>query len=231
MEAVAKNEQKLYDDILRSIKEITLICGTENIQDALLDLDDEEFEEYEKQCKNIVNTIGDIVRLQEKSFDFTPLFSEIPDKEFWEDIKEDVERIVRGFLTVIPYRRLDVQNRLKLLEQSFDIIYLQREYKKFLSEVLGDSMLADAVYVVLMESENIIVSNYASKRFFKDALSKKIKLDEKDLDVIWNLYEQNFSTILTIVSLKNHLRLVNHIRHLSDRIDELEGILLTMPEK
>lgn len=221
-----KNEKNLYEDIRQSVEKITSLCGTENIQDASLNLNNDEYSQYEEECKKIVRTIENIVRLQEKPFDFTCLLNEVADEEFWENIKHRVDRAVKCFLTVVPYRKLDEHVRLELLEKSFDIIYLQRESRSFLSEILGDELLSDAIHEILRESEFMIVANYASKRLFKNFVTRKANLDDKDLDVIWDLYEQNFSTVFTNVSLKNHFRLSEQIRLLADKIDELEDLLL-----
>ena len=130
-------EGKLYDDILQSIKKITAICGSEHIEEMALGLEDEEYKIYENEYDNIVYLIQEIVRRQEKLFDFSILMDQLPDEGFWNSIKEDVDWVVRKFMAVLPYRKLDKQERLELVEKSFHIIYLQRENRKFLLESIG----------------------------------------------------------------------------------------------
>lgn len=220
-----KAEDKLYGSILQSIEKITAICGVEHIEDVALGLNDKEYEIYEKECDNIVSFIRDIVREQEKPFDFSILMNQLPDEGFWDSIKEEVDWAVRKFMDVLPYRRLDRKKRLELVERSFYMIYLQRENRKFLSESIGDPLLSEAVYEILMESEFMVVVNYASKRRFKNFLIHNVKLEEDDLNYIWDLYHQNFSTVLTYVSLKNDFRIMEHINDLEDKFQELLNTL------
>lgn len=219
------HEKRLYEKIQQAVENIIKLCGSSRISDVLSDMDEGQYETYEKEYHKITYLSAELVKLREKPFDAEDFLEQLPDREFWENVKEDVSRAVNSFFETAPYRKLDEQARLACLGKSFELIYLQRESRKFLAETLQDALLANAVYEILMESEYMIVSNYASRRLFKNFLIEKTGLNEKDLDVIWDLYEQNFSEVFTYVTLKNNFRLIGHIRRLTERIEELEDYL------
>ena len=76
-----------------------------------------------------------------------------------------------------------------------------------------------------MESEYMVVVNYASKRRFKKFLISNVMLEEDDLNYIWDLYNQNFSIVLTYVSLKNDSRIMEHIYNLEEKFEDLLNTL------
>ncbi len=69
------------------------------------------------------------------------------------------------------------------------------------------------------------MSNYASKRRFKKFLISNVMLEEDDLNYIWDLYNQNFSIVLTYVSLKNDSRIMEHIYNLEEKFEDLLNTL------
>lgn len=222
---IPKSQESLYKDIQQSLKKITSLCGSEDVNDTSKSLDENDYQTYKEERKKIIQAIELTVKLQEKPFDFSPLYNEIKDKKFWKVIQDNVSRMTKEFFTVAPYRKLDLGTRLDIIKKSFETIYFQRENKKFLAEILEDTALSNAAFEVLMESEFTIICSYISKRRFKIFLSNRICLDDADLEFIWDLYQQNFQTLLTIVSLRNSARIEDRIRFLTNRVDELDDIL------
>lgn len=220
-----EKEKRLKEQMQKIVKLMIQICGRDNILDSSLELEQEEYETYDCLREDLIAVIGGIVRLQEKPFDFTSLRQEVRDEEFWNEIEEEVDRFVKRFFIVVPYRKLDEHTRLELLEKSFRIIYLERENRKYLTKALEDPQLSQAVYEILRESEFMIVNNYVSKRIYKDFLEQNLKLEQTDMDFLWNLYEHDFSTVMRYVFLKTNSGMMRQLVQLNKKVDDLEDLI------
>lgn len=218
-------EKRLKEQMQKIVKLMIQICGREHIQDSLLELEQEEYERYDRLREDLIAVIGGIVRLQEKPFDYTSLRQEVQDEEFWDEIEEEVDRFVKRFFIVVPYRKQDEHTRLELLEKSFRIIYLERENRKYLTKTLEDPQLSQAIYEILRESEFMIVNNYVSKRLYKDFLEQNLKLEQTDMDFLWDLYEHDFTIVMRYVFLKNNSGIMRQLVQLNKKVDDLEDLI------
>lgn len=180
-------KKDLDQKIIDIVKNIINLCGTENIADTALELEEEEYGQYQEKCEELVDAIVDVVKFQEKEFNFETFYEQIPDEEFWTDIEEAVQESVDDFMKVIPYRKLPKEKRLQLLKKGFDIIYVQRENREFLAESIGDQIIADALYKILMESEYAIGVSYVSKRRFKNFVMERSGIQDEDMEYIWKI--------------------------------------------
>lgn len=226
-----EKEQTAYEKILEIVKSITDLYGTEEIEENALELEEEEYKSYQKECGKLIDAIVELVKLQEKAFDFSSLSNEIQDEEFWKEIQENVQRKTKYFMKVLPYRKQEKERRLELLEKGFDILYKQRENRQFLRETIEEEALANALYEIFQESEYAIMILYASKRRFKKFVSDNSCLEDEDLEYIWELYEQNFSAVQPVALSKRNARLENMVNYLIRRVDALENLMFGADEE
>ena len=204
------------------------MCGTKDIEDTALDFNDENYDKYRLRREELINIITNIVKLQEKQFDFKSFQTDIQDDEFWEEIEEAVKLRTRSFIKVIPYRKLEIEKRLELIDKGFDIVYQQRENLQFLIQQIGDKALAKALFEVLVGSEYVMVNNYASKRLFKDIVIDNISLQDEDLEYIWDKYTSNIELVEKIAAVRSNIRLENQLSYLTNRVSYLENLLQLM---
>lgn len=226
-----KAEKDLFEIALGIVDEITAMCGTEAIEDTALDFEIEDYDQYRKQRDELVNAIVNIVKFQENPFDFQAFETKINDEEFWEEVEGDVKRKTRSFMKVISYRKLEEEKRLELIDKGFDIVYYQRENLQFMIREIDNEVLAKALYEVILGSEYVIVNRYASKRQFKDIVINNIRLEDADLEYIWDKYAENTAIVEKIATVRSNIRMENQISYLINRMNALEDILQTVFEK
>ncbi|HBA97902.1 MAG TPA: hypothetical protein DCZ23_07330, partial [Lachnospiraceae bacterium] len=126
---------------------------------------------------------------------------------------------------LVSYRKLEENKRLELLRKTFDVVYIQRENKKFLADAIRNFQLADALFEIIQASEYIIVIMYVSKRRFREFIVNDLAIADADVEYIWTLYEQHLEIVQKIATLKNNIRLANRINSLSDTIYDLSSLL------
>lgn len=221
-----KEEKKLCESVVEIFREIVTLCGTEDVENKAFDLEEEEYEKYIAERDKLIDTIVKIVKLREELFDFRELNTEVQDEEFWDSIERAVTKRVGGFMKVIPYRKLEKEKRLELIDKGFELIYCEREDRKFLIHAMGDEILADALLEILLGSEYVIATMYVSKRRFMAMVKNNICLQEEDLEYIWNKFEQNLSIVQAMAAVRANARVENRINYLLKRMDDLENLVM-----
>ncbi len=219
-------EMELHQKAIEITRGICKNYGSDYLEERAFELEHDDYEKYRAECKKLVDVIVKLVKLQEKPFDIESLKGEVKDEGFWREIEEDVGRLTVDFLRVLPFRKAEKEKRRRILAESFDIIYLQYENKKYLEDIIKDDEIVEAVYEILMASEYMIVEMYASKRRFQEFLAEYLCLEEEDMELIWNLYQQEFASICSMVSMRNTARAARRMNYLSKKMDDLEDMLL-----
>jgi len=219
---------ELCKELHERVGELIALCGMDNLDVAMLGLDKEEGEQYKIIYDKIINCIVNMIKKREQLFDVQGELTEIQDKKFLKMIQKEVTQKTANFMRVVPYRKLGKEKRLELIGKTFDIIYMQHENKQFLAEAVGDKELADALYEVLQQSEDAIAYVYVSERRFKEFMAENFYLAEEDLTYIWELYQENLSTVQTVLSLKWKLRIENKVNYLKKRLEYVEDGLKIM---
>ena len=204
------------------------MCGAKAIEDTALDFNDDDYDKYRLRREELIDNIVNIVKLQEKQFDFKAFQTDIQDNEFWEGIEEAVKLRTRSFMKVIPYRKLENEKRFELIDKGFDIVYQQRENLQFLIQEIDDEALARALFEVLVGSEYVMVNHYASKRQFKDVVIDNICLQDEDLEYIWDKYTSNIALVEKIAAVRRNIRLEKQLSYLTNRVSYLENLLQLM---
>lgn len=219
-----EDRSNLNQKINESLQSISELCGGANkIADTVLEFDDTKNEIFEKQREVLIRGICDLVRVSLKLPDFEQFLVQLPDTEFWDEIKEIVEKRTNGYLNAVPFNHLEKEKRMELLKKCFDYIFVERENFEFLAERLGDETLARTLYGVMIESEYAIITLYVSKRRFMLGMRESYGLIENDTEYIWNIFESNCSLV---EKHEFHRRMF----HMNRKLDELNDLVNDIQE-
>lgn len=215
-------ENQQYIAAQECLEEIIKLCGAEKVVENALSLDDEGFSKFRKKRLSLIKAITDLVKQQEKMVDFSFVKDKILDDDFVEEIEAEVKRRTKGFLTVIPFRRLEKNKRFSLVSAGIDILYKEREDYSYFVETMETKELGEAVFEILMESETAIVRNYMSKRRYMIFMKENSGLGDEELDHIWQLYEENKQEIENLYLMRSMMIMRRFILEVKQDVEELQ---------
>lgn len=227
---ITKEAQELYERLMEILNQ----CEELQKSQAEEQGDGAQDEELDAAKDNLVQCIVDIVRKEEKKFDFSRIEKLYGDDDFWEEIKEEVDRITCDYLRAGKFRQFDDDLRRKCFQTIFEMIYFEGEIPKYAAENLQIEMdEAKLLFYILSYSETFILIRGLSKRIFRSNILKKYGLSESDSDLIWELFQVNKEKIENIV-LRRHLlemdykmsRICTRLKNLEDMCDLALDIFL-----
>lgn len=201
--------------------------------------DDTLGEKFDAAKDDLIQCIVDIVRKEEKKFDFSRIEKLCGDDDFWEEIKDEIDRITYDYLRARNLRQYDGDFRKECFMRTFDMIYFEGEVPKYAADELeiGEDE-AKLLYHILSFSETFIISRRLSKRLFRNNIFKRYGLSETDSDMIWNLFQVNKEKIENSVLLRHLLemdckmsRIITRLKNLEDMCDLAFDIFLDMEEE
>ena len=124
--------------LLKKLEELTGNADFENAEN----LGNEEYSEYCKIRNSLIGTIVQVVKAEKKAFDYAEVENTFGNQEFWEQIKESVERDTDIFLKMEILRKLDLKSRKKH--------YLEIFSEKILLLHMEQILLLDILYILFL---------------------------------------------------------------------------------
>lgn len=216
---ISEEAQALYERLMEILNQFdTLQKKQTEEQDA-----DEEDEKLDGIKNDLVQCIVEIVRKEERKFDFSRIENLYGDDDFWEDIKEETDRITCDYLRAGKLRQFPDEFREKCFKMVFDMIYFEGEVPKYTEEKLEiEENEAVLLYHIFGFSEALIMGRNLSKRIFSNDVSKRYGLSKADSRVIWDLFQDKKEQIENLI-LRRRLAEVEY--KLSKIIDRLEDLV------
>ncbi len=215
---ISEGVQGLYErlmEILNQLDELQKSQAEEQNADA-------PDEKLNKAKNDLIQCIVEIVRKEEKKFEFSRIENLCGDDDFWEDIKEETDRITFDYLRAGNLRQLDPGFREKCFKMVFDIFYFEGEIPKYAAEKLEiEEDEAKLLYHILGFSEALIMGRNSSKRIFSNNVIKRYGVSKADSNVIWDLFQAKKEKIENLL-LRRHLAEVEYkMSKILDRLDNL----------
>lgn len=213
----------LNQSIEECIRGITDLIGkSDKISNVILEFDDDSYKVYEKQKELLIKGICNVTRIDLKMPDFEQFYKLLPDFEFWESIKQIVERRTKSYINAVSYNNLELEERILLLKKCFNLVFIERENRDFIVEQFDDEKIAKTLYGIIMESEYAIVTLYVSRRRFIMGMEESYGLAEDDAEYIWDIFKNNIDVVERHEYHKRMLFLHKKIDELTDTVDEVQ---------
>lgn len=205
--------------LLKKLEELTGNADFENAEN----LGNEEYSEYCKIRNSLIGTIVQVVKAEKKAFDYAEVENTFGNQEFWEQIKESVERDTDIFLKMEILRKLDLKSRKKHYLEIFSVIYDEHEDVDYACRKLKLSKeLTLMIFKVMNLCENCIISRFFSKRRIGVLLNDTFGLESPDIEFLWDLFKEN-ETRLEKIAFSNRLGGIEiRITKMNSKIDEIQ---------
>ncbi|MDE7179340.1 MAG: hypothetical protein K2O59_16180 [Lachnospiraceae bacterium] len=208
------------DECIRGITD--LIGKSDKVSNVILEFDDDSYKAYEKQKELLIKSICNVTRIDLKTPDFEQFYKILPDIDFWESIKQIVERRTRNYLNAISYNKLETEEKVLLLKKCFNLVFIERENRDFIVHQFDDEKIAKTLYGIIMESEFAIITLYVSRRRFIMGMEESYGLTENDAAYIWDLFENNLDVVEKHEYHKRMFVLHEKIDELTSTVDEVQ---------
>lgn len=205
--------------LLNKLEELTGNADFENAEN----LENKEYSEYCKVKNSLIGAIVQVVKAEKKAFDYTEVENTFGNREFWEQIKESVERDTDIFLKMEILRKLDLKSRKKYYLDVFSVMYDEHEDVDYACKKLKLSKeLTLMIFKVMNLCENCIISRFFSKRRTDVLLNDTFGLESSDIEFLWNLFKEN-ETRLEKIAFSNRLGGIEiRIAKMNSKIDEIQ---------
>lgn len=205
--------------LLKKLEELTGNADFENAEN----LENKEYSEYCKVKNSLIGAIVQVVKAEKKAFDYTEVENTFGNREFWEQIKESVERDTDIFLKMEILRKLDLKSRKKYYLDVFSVMYDEHEDVDYACKKLKLSKeLTLMIFKVMNLCENCIISRFFSKRRTDVLLNDTFGLESSDIEFLWNLFKEN-ETRLEKIAFSNRLGGIEiRIAKMNSKIDEIQ---------
>lgn len=205
--------------LLNKLEELTGNADFENAEN----LENKEYSEYCKIKNSLIGTIVQAVKAEKKAFDYAEVENTFGNQEFWEQIKESVERDTDIFLKIEILRKLDLKSRKKHYLEIFSVIYDEHEDVDYACKKLELSKeLTLMIFKVMNLCENCIISRFFSKRRIGVLLNDTFGLESPDIEFLWDLFKEN-ETRLEKIAFSNRLGGIEiRITKMNSKIDEIQ---------
>lgn len=218
--AISEEVHVFYERLMEILNQIDeLQKGWEEEEGDVLD------EKMDEAKNDLIQCIVEIVRKEEKKFEFSRIEKLFGDDDFWEDIKEETDRITCDYLRAGNLRQFDHDFREKCFKMVFDMFYFEGEISRYAAEKLDiEENEAKLLYHILGFSESLIMGRCISKRIFSNIVIKRYGLSKDDSDVIWDLFQAKKEKIENLI-LRRHLTEVEYkMSRVLERLEDLIDI-------
>lgn len=146
-------------------------------------------EEYHKLKKSFIEEIVQIIRIEEKQFDYTKLKEKYKQEKFWEEVEGRVKRETHLFLQTKIIRRMKDKEREKLYADFFNLMYFEGAGINYVCSELNISREVAYVLDSVREfCEDYILLRGCSIKIFQKEANILFGLVDIDVDFLWNQY-------------------------------------------
>lgn len=223
------DQKALNPSIEECIQKICDLCGDSNlVSNAVLEFDDTNYKLFIKHKEMLIKSICNITKENLRTPDFEQFYKLLPDADFWNSIKQVVERRTNIFINAIPYNSLDKEKRISLLKKCFDLVFIERENSDFVIEQFDDEDIGKTLYGLMLESEYAIVTLYVSKRRFIMGVEESHGLMTIDAEYIWDIFGTNYDVVSRHEFHKRMLNLNRKIDAITSTVDEMQESFETL---
>lgn len=184
------DKQNTISEIIKEIEEIIqpevlddIFPDTKPYDDEIEDLIVSLISNIEEMVTSYNNNLEDIIE---------KLKSNYQNSNFWEKIREYVEKLIEPYMDVEFIRNMEDEDRIKFLDELIDNTIIYNEDIDFLASKIGvDVTKIEIGRRMLNTIGYMIIEKNFTKRLFYETSQSTFGFEEEDLNFIWDKYKNN----------------------------------------
>lgn len=182
---------------------------------------EEDPKEARAVIDKIINDIGKEIVDKKEAYDFSELENSGIPEEIVNHIKQSINIKYNLFLQVANFNK-ENHNHDQIYKDLFDLYYREHEDTSYAIEVL-DYKEADIQTVsrIMSITTNLICMEMVSKRKFIVEAKKRIGLNDRDIDFLWDMVNEDYMLVENYTTKRRSTMMLTKISKLEEILTKI----------